>query len=350
MLPSPFQNTREFRAAFIQGLEEMLRHRELGGFILVLANATFDPEIQQLLQPRLRARFAELADHYRDLLRNGRRLADAPDDVLVFLKLLAVGFDGLRATDFRRAGPWEIQFNQLRSFRPPRMSHAVVTTLQQPFDSAAFHFNKPFLRKEILWEGELAGQHCRLLYNKFPFAELHGLLVVAPEACRAQFLERATHRWLWRLTESLGTGLPGVGFGYNAYGAYASVNHQHFQMYVRDRMFGLGRHYPIEDPRWCHNGGDQAYPLAVRRCGEVEQAWAALAALHGAGRSYNLLYRPGVLYIVPRAMQGGFEHAAWTAGFAWSETAGALTTFNADDYAALDEAAIRTEFAKLALT
>lgn len=347
LLPPPFQNTREFRAAFGKGLGAMLAHAELGAFILVLANATFDPEIHRLLQRRLRERFAALAGHYRSLLGAGRALPDPPDDVLVFLKLMAVEWAGLQLTGFRRAGPWEIQFNQLRSFRPPRMSHAVITEPHRPFDAHAFHFNKAFLKQEILWEGELAGRPSRLLYNKFPFAELHGLLVVEPEARRPQFLTQTDHAHLWRLTESLGVGMPGVGFGYNAYGAYASVNHQHFQMYLRDAPAGGA--YPIEAPRWTHNGGSEAYPLAVSRCGDPDQAWQLLEDLHRLGRSYNLLYRPGVLYVCPRALQGGYRHADWTAGFAWAEIAGSFTTFNADDYAALDDSAIRAEFTKLRL-
>jgi hypothetical protein len=348
MLPPPFQNSREFRAAFGRGLEDMLVHPELGVFILVLANATFDPQIQRLLQGRLRERFAELSGQYRSRLHDGRPLRDAPDDVLVFLKLMAVGYEGLRATDFRQVGPWEVQFNQLRSFRPPRMSHAAVSALERPFDPQGFHFNKPFLQKEVLWEGVLAGRHSRLLYNKFPFAELHGLLVVEPAACRAQFLAEADHRYLWQLSEQLGAAMPGVGFGYNAYGAYASVNHQHFQMYVRATCAGQGGRYPIEEPGWRHNGGNEDYPLPVLRFEAPGPAWEALAELHARGRSYNLLYRPGVLYVVPRAMQGSYQHSPWTAGFAWSEAAGAFTTFNADDYAALDDTAIRAEFAKLA--
>ena len=348
MLPPPFQNPGEFRAAFVKGLGEMLAHRELGVFILVLANATFDPEIHRLLQARLRERFAELSGRFRSLLYDGRPLRDAPDDVLVFLKLMAVGCEGIRATEFRRAGPWEVQFNQLRSFRPPRMSHAVVRELHRPFDAQGFHFDKAFLKKEVLWEGELAGRHSRLLYNKFPFAELHGLLVVEPAAARPQFLDPASHHHLWRLTEDLGAAMPGVGFGYNAHGAYASVNHQHFQMYMRDAVYGQGGGYPIEDPCWRHNGGTLPYPLPVERCDHPDRTWARLAELHGAQRnSYNLLYRPGVLYLTTRALQGSYQHADWTGGFAWSEVAGAFTTFNADDFAALDDTAIRAEFAKL---
>lgn len=348
MLTAPFENTREFRAAFVKGLGDLSVESELGAFILVLANASFDPEIYRLLKRRLRDRFDQQASVYRELLSDGRSPPDAPDDVVVFLKLLAVGFDGVRLTEFRQAGPWEVQFNQLRSFRPPRMSRVEVTGLHRPFDADGFHFNKPFLQKEVLWQGELLDRPVRLLYNKFPFAELHGILVPDPQAQRPQFLHPDDHDYLWRLTAELGAGIPGVGFGYNAYGAYCSVNHQHFQMYVRDRLAPGGPRYPIEQPGWRHRGGEQAYPLPVEYFDDGAAAWRRIEALHAANRSYNLLYRPGGLYLAPRAMQGTYSHSEFTSGFAWSEIAGSITTFRRGDFEGLDERRIRLEYARLA--
>ncbi len=347
MLPGPFRHAQEFRAAFVEGLAGMLSHHELGVFILVLANASFDPEIHGLLQASLRDRFDELAGIYRKLLREGRTPTDAPDDMLVFLKLMAVGFDGLHPTEFRIVGPWRVQFNHLRSFRPPRMSHVAVSGVRRAFRTGGFHFNKNFLQKEVLWEGELLGRRARLLYNKYPFAELHGLLVIDPEAEQPQFLQPDDHTYLWRLTEVLGTTLPGVGFGYNAYGAYCSVNHQHFQMYIRHQLADAGADFPIESPDWRHHGGSLDYPLAVEYFTDAESAWAGIDALHAADRSYNLLYRPGRLYLMPRAMQGSYTHRRFTPGFAWSELAGSITTVNHSDYQSLDDATIRAEFARL---
>ncbi len=55
------------------------------------------------------------------------------------------------------------------------MADAVIDSLQKPVDPVGFHFDQPFLRREILREGQLEGQSFRLLHNKFPFAPLHGL-------------------------------------------------------------------------------------------------------------------------------------------------------------------------------
>ncbi len=329
-LPAPFRSPDEFRQAFVDGLEQMLQHEGLGVFILVLANATFDRTLYPHLHDRLAERFDLLAARLSAAEAAGEPLPDAADDQAVFRQLLATGFDRLQLTRFRHAGPWQLQYNQLRAFRPPRMSQAVVTELCKPFDDQSFHFNKPFLNKEVLWQGELLGRDCRLLYNKFPFAMLHGLLVVDPMLKKPQFLAEADHAHVWQLTQTLGERLPGWGLGYNANGANASVNHQHFQSFL-DEGDGL----PIESARWRHNGGAEAFPLDCRVFDEAAAAWSFIDTLHHANTPYNLLYRPGRLYITPRAFQGSRKHADWAGGFAWAELAGACTLHQAQDYQTL---------------
>jgi len=341
-LPAPFHNTAEYRAAFVRGLDQMLNQQELGAFILVLANAVFDPQIHQLLRHHLDARCCELADALRAELCDGRPMEHHADDLLVFLKLLAVGLDRLEDSRMRRLGPWELQYNQLRSFRPPRMSRAGFSGLHQPFDADGFHFNKPFLAREICWEGELAGQHCRLLYNKFPFAPLHGVLVIRPERCAPQFIERSDHLLVWRLLELMGEGIPGVGLGYNSLGANASVNHQHFQLFVREQ-----EPLPIELHQWRHCGGGIEYPIPVTCHTDPERAWSAIEALHRCEQSYNLIYRPGRLYLLARVAQGSVNTAAWAAGVAWSELAGSVVVSNLAQFRGIDAAQLEQELGRL---
>ncbi len=338
---SLFDSPSDFARAFEQGLIDMLAHEGLGVFILVCANAGFDPALQQALAPALRERFERHASQYREALRSGCSLPDADDDVMVFLKMMAVGFENLSPTERRQAGPWEVQFNALRSFRPPRMAHQKVDAIHLPFNENGFHFNKPFLRKECFWSGELAGREVELLYNKFPFVDFHGLLVPQREHNAPQFLTQDDHRYLWRLCEQIGETLPGVGFGYNAYGAYSSVNHLHFQMYRREIAL------PVESPQWRHNGGERDYPVPCERFDAVGEAWRYIEALHAAECSYNLLYVPGALYCLPRRKQGSYQHSDWTGGFAWYEMCGGMVTFNREHYEALDEGMIEEEFARL---
>ncbi len=344
-LPDLFREMDQLRQRFEEGLEQLLEaNHGLGVFILVLANASYDAAIHPRLIGRLEQRFERAATTLRATLRAGRQAGDAADDVDVFLRLMALGLHELPLTRFRDVGRFQLQFNLLRALRPPRMASARVERVFQPFDPNGFHFNRPFLMKEVLWEGHLLKRDCRLLYNKFPFAHLHALLVVEPESNTPQFLSEDDHQLVWDLCEHAGVALPGLGFGYNSYGAYASVNHQHFQMFVHP-----GNGYPVEAGRWQHNGGGEAYPLACERFQDCGEAWRALSGLQEQNRAFNLLYRPGCVYVLMRRVQGSYQHSPWTSGFAWSELAGSLTTFNEQDFRNLDEQAISGEMALLNL-
>lgn len=341
-LPAPFNSTREFRAAFVRGLSDMLVEDDLGTLILVMANATIDKNIKHILHERLATRFLEFEAEFKNQLQPEK--VYPADDLDVFRKLLEVGFENLQITQCCKSGCWELQYNQMRGFRPSRAASQKIEGLIQPFNPDGFHFNKPFLHKEILWEGELLGRSCRLLYNKFPFAELHGLLVLDAEQEYPQFMRAADHEFIWALVQRLGQQMQGVGFAYNAYGAYASINHQHFQMYVRD-----GGRYPIEHAHWQHRGGKEAYPLGCFHFVDPLEAWAMIESMHDLGQSYNLLYRPGGLYILPRRTQGSYEHSDWTQGFAWAEAAGSITAFSQEDFERLTAADIHEELARLVL-
>lgn len=344
-LPVIFRSEDALQRRFVLGLDSMLQeHAGLGVFILALANASYDERIQERLGPALQDRFQQESERLRNTLAAGRQPLDAADDLDVFLRLMALGMGDLPPTRFRQAGRFQVQFNLLRALRPPRMAGVRVERIGKPFDPEGFHFNRPFLRKEVLWEGDLLGQTCRLLYNKFPFAHLHALLVIEPRALAPQFVSREAHRLVWNLCENAGAALPGLGFGYNSYGAYASVNHQHFQMFLHP-----GEGYPVEEGGWQHNGGSEPYPVTCQKAFDREAAWDQIDALQRRNTAFNLLYRPGCLYVLPRRFQGDYEQAPWTSGFAWSELAGAVTTFNREDFLGLDEEDVRRELAALRL-
>lgn len=342
-LPAPLRSPAALADAFEAGLLALLEEEGLGALILVCANATFEPQLWRRFEGRLRGRFEEAAARHRATLAAGRPPAVPEEDLLVFLKLALIGFDGFRLTETRRAGPWRVQFNQLRSLRPARVGGRAVTATRAPFDPAGFHFDRPFLKKETFWAGELEGRPVALLYNKYPFARFHGLLVPEQASGLPQYLTADHHHWLWRAVAALGAALPGIGVGYNGYGAYASVNHLHFHLFVEPD--GL----PVEEGQWRHNGGDRPYPLACRRCDDAAAAWAEIDALQRREIACNLIYLPGRLLLLPRRRQGEAALPAWSAGFAWSELAGSVVTFNRDDYLALDEAAITAELARLAV-
>jgi hypothetical protein len=340
-MPPPFDTADILETAFADGLAVMLdAHRSLGVYILALANAAYDPALWKRLAPVLETRHAELAEQTTAALRHGDALDAPDDDAMVFLKLMAIGFDRLGRTESRRDGPWRAAFNPLRALRPPRVSGQRFERLLRPFDPDGFHFNKPFLAKEVLWSGQLEGRPVRLLYNKFPFARLHGLLVPEPERRLPQYLSAEQHRWAWALCAH--GGVAGLCLGYNSAGAGASVNHLHFQSFVE--ADGL----PVHDSRFEHNGGEQPYPLPCRRFDDAATAWMHIEALHRREQAYNLIYSRHALYCIARVPQDDPQLDARSRGYGWNEMAGAVTLFKRADHTAWTGADFAATLARFA--
>jgi len=330
MIAEPFRSSQALREAFSAGLSRLLlREPGLGPFILVLNNAAFDSALYERLGSDLSRCFDALATDCRSVLRQGRDPDEPPDDLAVFLRLMAIGLVDLPMVQRRRVGPWEVQFNPLRGLRPARAATGQPRSNRSPFDPHGFHFNKPFLRREAFWQGELAGVEVELLFNKFPFVDLHALLVPRRLENAPQFLQRHQHEAVWAMTETLGSSLPQVGLAYNSFGAFASVNHLHFQLFLRREPL------PLAAPGWRHNGGDRPYPIACATFESPGPAWDAIARLNEGGASYNLVYTPQRLYCIPRRRQGTYTAPAWCGGQAWYELAGGAVILTADTFAAL---------------
>lgn len=339
-----FTSEVAFRKAFVGGLEQMLsEHDGLGVFILVMANALIAPEIWEHLDPELHKQFDENTERFRVALTHGEEINASDDDVLVFLKMMVVGYRNLPPIEQHKLDNWMMQFNTLRAFRPPRNANLDITTNHTPFNDCGFHFNRQFLRKEALWEGELEGRFVELLYNKFPFVENHTLLVPEREHCAPQFLTKGDHNYIWRLINKLGDNLPDIGIAYNSYGAYASVNHLHFQLFIREERF------PIESSNWKHNCGADAYPVEVQTVDNIDTSWDEVAKLHQQGISYNLLYRPGHIYIIPRKRQGAEGHGGWNSGITWYELCGEFVCFNREAFGSLTAEDVSAEIGKVQL-
>ena len=333
-MDSVFTSEESFRSAFDHGLANLLPAEELGVFILVMANASYDGALFSDMQPALKQQFAYWADQFAAPEFDDSLLA--PDDVAVFRSLLELGFENIRESKKRMAGIWQLQYNQMRAFRPLRNANRKVETNRQQYDENAFNFNKPFLKNEIFWEGEYSGKQLRLLYNKFPFADLHGLFVVEPELNKPQWLSQADHEFVWQFLSESGAQMP-IGMGYSSLGGYASVNHQHFQTFVSKKK------YPVELSCWDHNGGHMQYPLGCRKFFKADEAWQYIDSLQQGNIAFNLLYRTEEVYCFSRAFQGSYQQADWTTGFAWSETAGNLAVITADAYEHLHEADIASQ-------
>ncbi len=337
-----FGSREALAAAFAQGLDKLMDDDpSLGVFILVLANAFSDDVLHELLQQKIDREFSLLEERSRKLLRHGETPKGAPDDLTVLLKLMVVGYDQLERPRQRDEGPWHFQFNMLRAFRPPRAGTEPSPTLFHAFDDDDFNFNKPFLAGETFWRGTFRDTDVALLYNKFPFMPLHGLCVPEPRKKRPQFLYQKIFRYIWQVCEELGESIEGIGFGYNSFGAGASVNHLHFQLFVDERPL------PIEKPVWRHHGGEQAYPAECLLFENHGEAWQAIEMLHSRNIGYNLLYRPGCLYLIPRRFQGSYPNADWSLALTWNEMSGSFVLFNRDDFLGVHAEDVASELAKV---
>jgi len=324
---NPFSSLECFRDKFNQGLLQLINKQQLGTFILCLANATNDAELFEKLKQPLLKQYQFLLKQYQQALNSGLPIDAVEEDLLVFLKLHTLGFENIKLTQQRAENEWLCQFNQLRSFRPKRMTQFKHNgEMSTPFVEEAFHFNKPFMKKECFWVGEINSKEVSVFYNKYPFSDLHALIVPQRDLCLPQFLTEDMHRYIFKLTKNLSVNLSGLGIGYNSYGAYASVNHLHFQMFIHPQ--GL----PITHSRWKHNGGKYDYPVHVFVCGDVESSWTFINELHIKKRAYNLLYMPDKIFVVPRKTQGTVDAPQWSSGITWYELSGAMLLFNQKKY------------------
>ena len=342
MNPAIFGSGSALDDAFTAGLERQLEDGGLGAFILALANTSFEHELWERLRERIAAHYQQQAERLRRRLRTGEFLTESADDQLVFLKLMAMGLAHLDVTEFRRPDGWELQYNPLRGLRPPRFAREVARGIREPFDPHCFNFTQPLLEKELLWRGQMGGRPVSFFYNKFPFVRRHLLMVPDPAACHAQYLSRDMLKFAWRLLEDLGRAWPGIGMGYNSYGAHASVNHLHYQCF--DRVEPL----PIEQPYWRHNGGSVAYPAACRTAESETAAWRLVRELHAVPTAYNLVMRPGRTYVLPRRLQGTYAASDLSTGHAWYEMAGGTVVTRRRVYDSLTAERITGELARVA--
>ena len=339
----PFTSINVFRKAFNQGLQSINDEGSLGSFILACANATGDEALFMEMSTTLQMQYLDLYEFYRESFVSGHDVPVVDEDLLVFLKLHAIGFDAIRPAEHRMEDCWKVSFNHLRSFRPRRITRFVHDGISAPYDDDRFNFNRSYMAKECFWQGELNGRRIDLFYNKYPFADLHGLLVIDREECLCQMLDVTTHQYIFGLNEVLEKNLSGVGFGYNSYGAYASVNHLHFQMFVDED--GL----PVTNSDWIHNGGDRNYPAECHAFDSAKSSWVFINELHNMNQPYNILYVSGKVYVYPRKPQGMVEVPKWSSGFTWYELSGAMISFNYNDYENLTTQVIESELRKLAL-
>ena len=306
-----------FQHIFVDSLRNMLSPDQAGAFILVLANSMQDAELRNSLRHDLYANFKAVQRSVRQATHDVTE-----DDLAVFEAIEAISVDSLSCWQLRKVSVWELVYNPMRALRPARASSESIDHIKWPFDDNRFNFNKPFLRAEILWQGSWQGSQLRVLYNKFPFAPYHLIIVPDAELQLPQYLTADYHSMMWGLVEQQQTALPGFAAGYNSLGACASVNQLHYQSFVREHQL------PVELPQWKHNGGNDQYPMNCSVFDSVADSWKQISEYHHNNQPYNLLYRPGRCYVIPRRKQGSEGVAPRVRGAGWIEQCG---VFNMSD-------------------
>ena len=314
----------QFKTLFVDKLKSMLSDDELGAFILVLANSLQDEFLKKELSEDLESNFKVLKEKYK-----AGTLKATQDDLDVFEQLLETDIGQLPVWQMRQAGQWQIVFNMMRKLRPARASSQVLDSIVQVFDEAKFHFNKAFLEPEILWQGEYQNKNVRVLYNKFPFSDYHLLIVVSPENNSPQVLQQEMHRYIFGLTAEVSDVLPGFGLGFNSLAAGASVNHLHFQGFIRKQPFPVETVSEFDD-----------YPVTVKRFSDVESSWLYIQELTERDEAFNCLYRKECCYVVPRRYQGTVALPDWLNGAGWLDVAGVMTLSDEQVFDTLGESSI----------
>ena len=323
------EDLTQFKTLFVNKLKNMLSDDGLGAFILVLANSHQDAFLRNELQEDLKSTFLVLKDSYKTA-----NLKAPQDDIDVFGKLLDLELDDIPVWQFKTIGDWEVVYNSMRQMRPARSASQVLTSIKQQYDETKFHFNKPFLKPEILWEGVYKDVKLRVLFNKFPFSDYHLLIVLSPEKNSFQLLTQETHRYVFSLVDEMSEVFPGLGIGYNSLAAGASVNHFHFQGFIRQQGFS------IEKKHWQHNDGETKYPLEVKRFSDDESSWGYLNKLTRSDKAFNCLYLNNYCYVIQRKYQGTMDLPEWLNGAGWIDVAGAITVSDAETFCSIDEQSV----------
>lgn len=318
------ENSAQFKQLFVDKLKAMLSDDELGAFILVLANSRQDAFLKAELADALQNNFNALKGRYAM-----GALEATKDDIDVFSQLLDIELASIPLWQTRTAGDWEVVLNDIRRLRPARASSQHFKSIRQHFDETKFHFNKPFLEPEKLWQGDYEGSAISVLYNKFPFSDYHLIIAISPEKNQPQLLTEDNHQILSSMAVNVEKVLPGFGIGFNSFAAGASVNHFHAQGFVRQQPL------PIEADHWKHNGGTRQYPLNVRHFTNTVKSWRYLKRLIEEDIAFNCIYRRESCYVLARNYQGSVSLPGWLDGAGYLDMAGVMTVSDMETFDSL---------------
>jgi len=334
MLPEIFRSKEKFVNAYDGYLLKLLKKdvsvNDLGILILLSAQATFNNRLYKKAEARLNSVFKNLSAGIKSIQDNLKN-----DDYSVASKILELGWKNIEKVSFKKVNKvWDVQYNQLRTLKPRRNAVEKTESIYKKFDKNSFNFNKPFLKQERFKKCKCSGMDVSLFYNKFPFVPYHTLLVPEQEENHPQFLKRKFHYYACDLMKTV----KGFAIGYNSIGAYASVNHLHFQLFIESEKM------PVCNPIWKHNGGKREYPAKCFVFESKVASWKFISELHSNNIPYNILYTKEKTYIFPVNFQKMHKNTIFPLGFAWIELSGSFINVTKKDYDKITEKQILGEF------
>ena len=315
-----------YKNAFEEGLISILKNKTAGTFILACANLFQHPELLKKNNALLHEVYEHINNYYQACHSAHKQPDDAVDDVAVMNSLIEIGLANLQNVEYREVisdeAAFLLNYNQLRSFRPARMSKTKNIQIDTAFNSNGFHFDKPFLEKEIFAEGRVQGKQLSLLYNKFPFIDYHALLVIDKAQHLNQYLTKNQLDYIAKLQFSTQQACPEFVMAYNSLGAGASVNHLHFHAYLERSPL------PVFSERFIHNDGSLPYPANCLVFNGSDETWQAIQLLHQKNTPYNLLFRNNNIFCLPRKKPGRDFKDLDVASYGWSNMAGLINVNN----------------------
>ncbi|MDH5446498.1 MAG: DUF4922 domain-containing protein [Gammaproteobacteria bacterium] len=329
-----FSSSTLYTQAFEESLINILSYKTANTFILACANFIQHPEMLNYNSSQLKEAFNYIEKDFLECQNNNQVPDGSPDDIQVMNKIIEIGFNNLEPIQSKeieyKNSYFLINYNQLRSFRPERMSTVKNIQLDTNFNASGFHFDKPFLKKETFSAGEINGRHISLLYNKFPFVKYHALLVIDKENHNKQYLTKEYLDYVFSLQNHFHNNLPELVIAYNSLGAGASVNHLHFQVFLETQAL------PISSNMYKHNGGEMDYPASCLFFSDQNSCWSFIKKLHANNTPYNLLFKNNKIYCLPRNMNHCDHSYLNLSTCGWSEMAGVFNLPNKDSFTAIN--------------
>ena len=134
----------------------------------------------------------------------------------------------------------------IRGFRPKRNAKEKNVSLNEP--AKGFNYACRECDFEVFESNQFVNIKIDFMYNKYPFAPYHFLLIPNRREVHNQFLDpEKDSKILEYLVSTANSSEDEVRFGYNSLGAHASVNHLHFHGFLTKGKMPIDKYLENEN-------------------------------------------------------------------------------------------------------